>query len=394
MGSSRNSTIDSHGIHLPAGAATLLSLIVANAPVSRAELERLAGLSRATVVQRLGVLMATGLVGETDETAPSGGRPSRLLRLNEKFALTLAADIGETITRVVITTLRPEILAETTFPTHLENPPESVLTEIMTHGYRLLAEIQRPPSDLLGIGLSLPAPVDFARARVVGPSVMPGWDDFDIRAWFGDHHQIQVFADNDVNLMAVAEHREFWKDEDSFFFIKAGTGIGSGIVNEGRVFRGGQGAAGDIGHIQMDYPAPPLCRCGKLGCLEAYAAGWSLARTLRERGFDASDARDVISLARRNVPEAIQQIRAAGRALGEVAASVVSVLNPNRIVIGGTLALADEHLLAGVREQINQRCLPLATQKLAICTARSDDRAGVLGAARLVIEGRLHAADR
>lgn len=378
--------LDADGIHLPPGVDRLLSLVVSHRAVSRADLERLSGLSRSTILQRLGVLFDARLVLEADETAPSGGRPSKLLKLNADFALTLAADIGESMTRVVVTTLAPQILAEATFPTRLDHPPEIVLAQIVAQGTQLLAQIGRTRAELLGIGLCLPAPVDYENVRVVGPSVMRDWDDFDIRGWFRAYAQIRVFADNDVNLMAVAEQRAFWPNEDGLFFIKAGTGIGSGIITRDGVFRGAQGAAGDIGHIQLDWPNPPLCRCGKLGCLEAYAAGWAMARSLREKGFVADNARDVIDLVRRNVPEAIQLVRFAGRGFGEVVASVVSVLNPRRIVIGGTLAQADEHLLAGIREQVSQRCLPLATRALTICTARSDERAGALGAAQLVID--------
>ena len=377
---------DADGLHLPDGVTQLLALIVRQRAASRADLERLSGLSRSTVLQRLGVLFANKLILETDETTPSGGRPSKLLKLNEAFALTLAADIGESMTRVVVTTLAPQILAETTFPTRLDSPPEIVLAQIVAQGRQLLEQLGRSQREVLGIGLSLPAPVDYANARVVGPSVMRDWDNFDLRGWFRHYGQMRVFADNDVNRMAAAEHRAFWPDEDGLFFIKAGTGIGSGIVTRGGVFRGAQGAAGDIGHIQLDWPNPPLCRCGKLGCLEAYAAGWAMARTLRDKGFVVDHARDVIDLVRRNVPEAIQLVRFAGRGFGEVAASVVSVLNPRRIVVGGTLAQADEHLLAGIREQVSQRCLPLATRTLEICTARSDERAGALGAALLVID--------
>lgn len=386
---SKAAILDSGGLHLPAGVAQLLALIARNKAVSRAELEQLSGVSRATVLQRLGVLFAAGLVVETDETQRSGGRPSKLLQINDDFAVTIAADIGESLTRVAITTMGPRIVAETTFATDLESRPESVLSEIMVCSSRLLKEIGRPLSEVLGVGLCLPSPIDYENARVFGPSVMRGWDDFDIRAWFWQHFQIEAFADNDVNLMALAEHRKFWPDENYFFFIKAGTGIGSGIITKGEVFRGGAGTAGDIGHIQLDFPHPPLCRCGKLGCLEAYAAGWAIARDLRDKGFSANNARDVIDLVNRNTPEAIQLLRAAGRGIGEVTANVVSVLNPNLIVLGGTLAQADVHLLAGIRELVNQRCLPLATRKLRICTARTGDRAGALGAAQLVIDERL-----
>lgn len=392
MGVPETVILDANGHELPAGIGQLLAIIARNKTISRAHLEQQSRLSRATIVQRLGVLFNAGLITEADETAPSGGRPSKLLKINETFALTLAADIGESMIRVVLTTLEPRIVAEITFANSFDIAPETTLREIMAQGEKLLAGIGRKKADLLGIGLSLPAPVDYDNALVVGPSVMRGWDGFDIRGWFREQHAIRVFADNDVNLMAVAEQRAHWPDEDCFFFIKAGTGIGSGIVTRGELFRGGQGAAGDVGHIQLDWAEPPLCRCGKLGCLEAYSGGWAIARDLRAKGIEANNSRDVINLVKRNVPEAIQLLRIAGKGFGEVAANVVAVLNPNMIVLGGTLAEADEHLMVGIREMINQRCLPLATKTLQIVKAKTGDRAGILGAAQLVIDEQLIAA--
>ncbi len=380
---------DSSGIHLPEESRQLLSLIARHGAVSRAELEKLSGNSRTTIVQRLGVLFAANLVRETEETLPTGGRPSKLLRLNEDFALIIAVDIGESLTRVALTDLTPKIVVEEVFPTDLDSSPTTVLEEIAACSDRLLAQIGRPISHVIGIGLCLPSRIDYKNARVFGPSVMHGWDDFDIRGWFWERYQIKVFADNDVNLMALAEYKNYWPNEDYFFFIKAGTGIGGGIVIRGEVYRGGRGTAADIGHIQLDFPNPPLCRCGKLGCLEAYSGGWAIARDLRAQGIEANNSRDVINLVKRNVPEAIQLLRVAGKGFGEVAANVVSVLNPNLIVLGGTLAEADQHLMAGIRELVNQRCLPLATQTLEIVKARCGDRAGILGAAQLVFDEQL-----
>jgi len=380
---------DLNNFHLPEELGQLLALITRHGPVSRAELEKLSGISRTTIVQRLSALLAAGLIREKDETQPSGGRPSRLIELNTDFALIIAVDVGESSTRVALSDLGPQILVEEVFPTQLESSPASVLLEISACSDRLLAQVGRPFSQVIGIGLCLPSRIDYRNARVFGPSVMYGWDDFDIRGWFRDHYPVRVFADNDVNLMALAEYRSHWPNEDNFFFIKAGTGIGGGIILGGEVFRGGQGTAGDIGHIQLDFPNPPLCRCGKLGCLEAYSGGWAIARDLREKGIEANNSRDVINLVKRNVPEAVQLLRVAGQGFGQVVANVVSVLNPNLIVLGGTLAQADEHLMAGIRELVNQRCLPLATRRLEIVKARTGDRAGTLGAAQLVIDEQL-----
>ena len=198
-----------------------------------------------------------------------------------------------------------------------------------------------------------------------------------------------MLVDNDVNLMALSEYRQFWPRVEHFLFIKAGTGIGSGIILNGAVYRGAHGASGDIGHIQFDEASAPLCRCGKFGCVEARAAGWAIARDLRSNGYQAYNARDVIHLLEQREPDCIQRIRQAGRVLGEVAADVVSVLNPTTIVVGGTLSRAGEHLLAGVKELIYRRSLPLALDGLVVFPARSDDRAGILGAAYLAIDAAL-----
>lgn len=371
------------------GAGSILSLIASGNAQSRSSLQEATGLSRATVAQRLNALIAAGFVDESAETTPSGGRPTRVLRLDTRFSIVLVADIGESRIRLAATDLRPEIVAETTGDISVSEGPVAVLTWIVEQFEGLLSRVGRPIGDVMGVGLCLPAPVDFGAGRVVGPSIMTGWDDFDIRGWLRAHFDAQVFAENDVNLMTLSEFRRFLPDVDQMLFVKAGTGIGSGIIADRRIYRGAQGAAGDIGHIQLGGADAPLCRCGKLGCVEARAAGWAIARDLRSAGFEARDARDVLALVRANKPEAIQFVRAAGRILGEVTADVVSVLNPSVIVFGGTLAGAQEHLMSGIRELVYQRSLPLATRELRILTARSGPEAGLLGAAQLVIEAQL-----
>jgi predicted NBD/HSP70 family sugar kinase len=132
--------------------------------------------------------------------------------------------------------------------------------------------------------------------------------------------------------------------------------------------------------------ADVVCHCGNVGCLEAVAGGGALAARLREAGFQAADARDVVRLVRAGDTWAIQLVRQSGRELGLVLASIVNFFNPAQIVIGGDLAGAGEHLIAGVREVIYGRSLPLATQRLDIRTSALGDRAGITGAAVLVVE--------
>jgi predicted NBD/HSP70 family sugar kinase len=220
----------------------------------------------------------------------------------------------------------------------------------------------------------------------VAPPIMPGWDGFSVPGWFAAHYDAPVLVDNDVNIMALGEHWTHWRDIEHLLFVKVGTGIGCGIVADRHIHRGAQGAAGDIGHIRIAGHDDVVCRCGNVGCLEAVAGGRALASRLTDAGLQARTSRDVVGLVRAGEPLAIQIVRDAGRYLGEVLASSVNFFNPGAIVIGGDISDAHQQLLAGVREVIFQRSLPLATGDLRIVPSRLGDRAGVIGAAIMVIE--------
>ena len=322
---------------------------------------------------------------------PSGGRPARVLGVAAQSRLVLAAHIGERTVHMAITDIRTSILAERIADVDMTAGPIRILGRIAATFRALLRETGREASDVLGIGLSLPAPVDYQNACASGPSIMRGWDGFDIRGWFAQQGMASVMADNDVNLMALAEHQLFRRDTNHFVFIKVGTGIGSGIIIEKRIYRGAQGAAGDVGHIQFGSTDAPLCRCGKLGCVEARAGGWAIARDLRALGFNVEDAHGVMELVADGQPEAVHLIRQAARVIGEVVADIVSMFNPSLIVIGGTLASSGEHLLSGIKEMVYQRCLPLAAHRLEITTASTNSHAALIGAALMIVRETLQA---
>jgi predicted NBD/HSP70 family sugar kinase len=368
----------------------ILSLVAAGEARSRLELVEVAGLSRSTIAERLTALLTDGFLEERVESASARGRPTRKLEINKDFAVVLAADIGETHAHLAVTDLRPEILAEASGSVDIRRGPEATLTWMLEQFDRLLASLGRGHDEVLGVGLGLPAQIDFEAGRVVGPSLMAGWEDFDIRGWLRGHVDAPVMVENEVNLMAIAEHHQFWRGVDHLFFVKAGTGVGSGIIADGRIYRGARGAAGEIAHIQVDSIDGPLCRCGKLGCVEARASGWALARDLRKIDIPAENARDIVALVKSNRPEAIQGVREAGRVLGKVIADIGCVLNPSAIIVGGTMARADGHLMVGLRELLYQRSLPLATRGLIVDIAKANPETCVLlGAARVVVEAQL-----
>jgi predicted NBD/HSP70 family sugar kinase len=159
-----------------------------------------------------------------------------------------------------------------------------------------------------------------------------------------------------------------------------------GIIVDGHLVRGAQGAAGDLGHVHLPDKQEFLCTCGNRGCLEAVASGGAMAKQLRDRGLDAPDARHIVSLVKAGNIEALSLLRRSGSMIGEVLATTVNILNPSVIVISGDLAEAQEHLIAGIREMIYRRSLPLATRDLRVAASSSPNTAGIVGAATMILE--------
>lgn len=374
-------------------AGEVLELIASGVARTRSALSHATGLSRSTVSERLDALFDANLVREDSESRPSGGRPSKVLSLNHESRLILAADIGEDHLRLVVTDLAGTVLIETVHAMAVSAGAEAVVGWIAAEGKRLVARLDRDMSEVAGIGLSVPAPVDYARGAIAAPSVMAGWEGIEIEALMRRTLDVPVIVENDVNARGMGEYLLAWSSHDQVFYVKAGTGIGSAIISGATLFRGAQGAAGDIGHIRLEPESGPLCRCGSIGCVEALAAGWSLVRDLRERGFNVSDTREVMDLVGRGSPEAIQLLREAGRTLGRAIAYGVNLLNPSLVVVGGSLSAGGEYLLMGVRESIYQYSHPLATRDLQVAAGRGDERCGAIGVAQLVI-GRALQVDR
>ncbi|MCU1424614.1 MAG: family transcriptional regulator, partial [Microbacteriaceae bacterium] len=216
---------------------------------------------------------------------------------------------------------------------------------------------------------------------------MTGWDRFDIGGWFSSRYDVPVIVENDANARAVAESR--LAQNDNLISLKLGTGIGSGLVFNGQIIRGNEGAAGDIGHTRAvldDGRAPLPCRCGNVGCVEAYASGWALRRDLADLGMAVADVSGIVHLVKQGDIEAVRLVRQAGRVLGDAVADLVSILNPSQIVISGQLSECDEVLLSGVRERIYQRTSPLATRNLRLRTSDLGMFAGVTGLAFITVD--------
>ncbi|MEU6356850.1 ROK family protein [Streptomyces sp. NPDC047072] len=383
------------------GAGDLLELVRSGRAVTRGALQQATGLSRATVGQRLDRLFRAGWLREGaggPVDSPLGGRPSITLEFDDAHAVVLAADLDTRHARAAVLSLTGELLAEHSGTLAVEDGPDAVLGELGRWFGELLEKAGHRAEEVCGIGLAVPGPVDTETGRVVQPPIMPGWDGYDIRGRlarsFTEHTgapAVPVLVDNDANLMAYGEQRTAYPDCAAFVLVKVSTGIGAGVVVGGSVYRGIDGGAGDLGHIRIPAGADALCRCGSYGCLAAVASGGAVARKLAAAGVPAASGSDVRDLLAAGHPEASALAREAGRQVGDVLATVVTLLNPGVLMIAGDLA--GTPFLTGVRELLYQRALPRSTARLEVLTSRLGERAGLVGAGALVVE-HLYAPDR
>ncbi|MDN3020365.1 ROK family protein [Streptomyces sp. S.PB5] len=382
-----------------ASAGELLELVRSGRATTRGALQQATGLSRATVGQRLDRLFRAGWLREGaggPVDSPLGGRPSITLEFDDAHAVVLAADLDTRHARAAVLSLTGELLAEHGGTLLVEDGPDAVLGELGRWFAELLEKAGHAAGEVCGIGLAVPGPVDSETGRVVQPPMMPGWDGYDIRGRlarsFTEHTgapAVPVLVDNDANLMAYGEQRTGHADCSAFVLVKVSTGIGAGVVVDGMIYRGIDGGAGDIGHIRVG--ADALCRCGSYGCLAAVASGGAVARKLAETGVPAASGSDVRDLLTSGHPAAAALAREAGRQVGDVLATVVTLLNPGVLMIAGDLA--GTPFLTGVRELLYQRALPRSTAHLDVVTSRLGERAGLVGAGALVVE-YLYAPER
>jgi glucokinase-like ROK family protein len=385
--------------------ALLLALLRDTGAVSRAELGDAVKLSRSKLAVELDRLTDLGLIEDGGLAASRGGRRSGIVALSRQLRF-VGIDIGATSVDVAITDPELKVIAHASEAADVRQGPDVVLAVALELVAKLRADGIAP--EIHGAGVGVPGPVSFRDGVPVAPPIMPGWDQFPVRSVLSQHLGAPVLVDNDVNIMALGEmHAGLSRKVSDFLFVKIGTGVGCGIVVDGRVYRGVSGSAGDIGHIRIEDEGP-LCACGNTGCLEAFFSGAALAREalaaarsgrsfiladrLAEAGtLDASDVTDAMSA---GDPVAIEMVRDGGRRLGFLLAGLVNFFNPGMVVIGGEVAAGLGHpFLAEVRSVVYRRSLPLATGNLPIVLSEMGPEAGVVGAARMISDSVFSMSD-
>lgn len=358
----------------------MLALIRSGEAQTRGDVLEATGLSRMTVAQRVDRLLAAGLVVESGSDRATGGRRPRRLVFHEGHSALVTATVATRHVRTAVTDLAGRVLARGAADVAVADGPGRVLDTVVASARALVRDAGAPA--LSGVGISVPGPVDPVTGRPSEPPLMPGWDGYPVAERLQDELGAPVLVANDADAEAVGEHAA-GPATPSLCYVKVSTGIGVGIVLHGAVYPGADGGAGDLGHVKVA-GQDALCQCGARGCLAAVASGRAVAAALRDRGHDTTSGRDVRALLERGDADATAATRAAGRTVGQVLATVVSLLNPGVLVLGGDLA--STALLAGVRETVYPLSLPRATRHLDMRLAALGEDAGVAGLSRMLVD--------
>ncbi len=379
-------------------ADAVLRLIWREKRISRASIAKKARLSRSTVSEIVNEILPTGLVEEVGLGKSRGGRRPVLLEFQDGACVILGVEMGAAHVAVALTDLRGHVLAweEREYPVRTD--PEGTRSLIAELADACLHNGIRDGRPLVGIGVAIPSPFDPAHPDKLSGIVLPAWDGRLGLESLGERYGVPVMVDNDANLGALAEH--WWgagREVGDFAYIKLATGIGSGHIIGGEIYRGATGVAGEIGHTAID-PSGKPCICGLRGCLVTLIGTPALLERAEEligehpesmlagREFDIR-ALEEAALVGDTV--AVQVAQEAAGHLGTVVAGLLNLMNPSMVVVGGDLAGLGELLLVPLREMARSRTLVSSVKAAEIRASELGPKSVAIGAATLVLKAAL-----
>jgi glucokinase-like ROK family protein len=391
-----------HALAISRDEELLIQLIRKYDGVSKEDLVDFTGFSRSKVNRIIQYLQEKNIIVETGKSKNTGGRRAVVFSLNGQLGLIAGVFIGATSIDLMLTDVSGKRLGRYSEEALVKEGPHKILDRVSELISQMVADSGFSNEAVIGMGIGVPGPVDFSLGSLISPTIMPGWDKFPVVPYI---HQTfpkaYVVVDNEVNMMGVGEFiKGVGKGVKNQIFVKIGTGIGAGIICEGKIYRGTYGCAGDIAHICVDKNGP-ICVCGNTGCLEALAGGPAIAnlgvkaiqegrQTILKEYYDRNQGSltsiDIGKAAGEGDAVSIEIIRNSGRVIGEVIAGLVNFYNPGLIVIGGGVSNLGNLFLASIRQAILKRSLPLATRDLPILFSDLGDDSGVIGAVSMSLD--------
>jgi predicted NBD/HSP70 family sugar kinase/biotin operon repressor len=351
--------------------------------LTQAQIARTTGLSAATVSNIVRELRENGTVQVTPTS--SGGRRARSVSLCGDAGIVVGIDFGHCHLRVAVGDLAHQVLAEQSEPINVDASAADGFDRADQLVGRLIAATGMGRDKVVGVGVGVPGPIDIASGVLGSSAILPGWGGVNPREELAARLGVPVHVDNDANLGALGEL--VWgggRGVTDLAYIKVASGVGAGLVINGRIYRGPGGTAGEIGHITLD-ESGPVCRCGNRGCLETFTAARYVLELLRASHGPELTVPEMVRLAREGDPGCRRVIADVGRHVGMGVANLCNVLNPSRVVLGGDLAEAGELVLGPIRESVARYAIPSAARQLSVVPGGLGARAEVLGALALVL---------
>ncbi|MCE9673872.1 ROK family transcriptional regulator [Myxococcus stipitatus] len=385
-------TVDAAGMRAQ-NSSLLLNMIWRERQISRAEIARRTELSPSTVSAIVADLEHSGLVRSIGAGVSRGGRRPTLIGFRDDAFNIIGVELGATHVTVVLTDLRGRVRTSRNASQQVRNDPEGTLKAVRALVQECLDAERVPKRSVVGMGVAVPSPVHPSTPGKMSPLILPAWRGYDVQETLRGTFDMPVFVDNDANLGALSEC--YWGagvGGEDLTYIKLATGIGSGHIIHGDVYRGAGGTAGEIGHIAVDSAGPP-CLCGLRGCLVTLIGSGALVERARElmgtKGRKAPTIKEIVEGARAGDPAARTVIDGLGQYLGIAVAGLLNLLNPAIVVLGGEISSVGDLLLDPLRASVRKRALSTSMAETRIVTSALGDKAIAVGAATLVLQAAL-----
>ncbi|MFJ4208039.1 ROK family protein [Paenarthrobacter sp. NPDC089675] len=379
------------------GLLGIINLVRTGRAMTRSDLGRVTGLGRGVVTQRLERAFALGFLGEGVLAPSSGGRAPKKLQFLANQGMIVSCVVTAEQIEVGVAMLDGNVLGHCNKAWDMSRGPMETFEATRHVIDKLLAKEAFLP--VWGVVIGLPCQVNFSEGRVVAaPGMSSGWGGIKVRDYFEERYRAPVWVDSEINLLAIGERTGLATTNPDLIYCKVDAGVSSALLTQGRVHRGANGAAGELGHVKVAGSAD-VCRCGDLGCLEAIAGGWALLRSagsamgegastslLRILMRRALSLEDLTQAARDGDALSVSLVQASARTTGEALSRLVSMFNPDAVILTGAVASTGELFLSEVRQRIYELASPLATRDLTIGLSAFEPQAGVRGGIELALE--------
>lgn len=380
----------------------VLRLIHSQSPLSRAQLAAITGLNKSTVSSLVDELIENGLVHETGSNLGGTGRPATLLEINPQAGNIIGVELGVDFVSVAVTDILGNILWRRREDADPSNNQDKMISQTLVIVKDAIAAGKRKGYKFLGLGLTTPGTVDLNKGVLIfAPNLH--WHNVPFVKIFSENTKLRVFIENDANAAAIAEHLfGTTRQCQDFLFVFAGVGIGGGLFLDGKLYRGKNGYAGEIGHSPiMAEPSQNVCHCGNRGCWETYANQYSIIQRVQARLEVRRSSIIPKLMAEQNLPlgiplikqaadagdrEAIDSFREAGLAMGQGLAGLINIFNPEKIIIGGPLSIAGEYMLPAIKETVKQHAMPGIVPQAEISLSPFGPDASLIGAVAIVVD--------